>query len=506
MEQTSLWKTNAPASDYPALTGDHEADVVIIGGGITGLTTAYLLGISGVKTILLEAMRVGGGTTGYSTGNLYVTVDENYHHIEKKFNTEKIKAIISSRTAAFNLIEEIVSSNRISCSYNKHPWYFFTENEDDSKTIEAEFEACKRGGLEAHSDDKPPVPFKVVRSLRIDGQAQFNPMQYIKGLATVVAGKVQLFESSPVIAIDEGEKDQLHTIRTAQGSVRAKHVIHATHTPKGVMAIQSFTAPYREYAIAVKLNSGHPPHAICWSFNRPHHFSMRAYQAEDGQEYLIALGEPHKVGQKTDNENCFRNLYQYVKDRFDAGEIAYRWSAQHYRSADSIPYIGRRDKKSNVYIATGFSTDGLVYGTLSAMIITDLIRGKKNPWEDLYDPKRHNPLKTAGDFIKENANVFVQYIKDLPHKSEVESLADVNPGEGKIIEYDDEKYGVYRDEKKKLHIVSAICNHMKCIVHWNPVEKSWDCPCHGSRFTHDGKVIEGPAIADLGKMKPGKET
>jgi Rieske Fe-S protein len=261
---------------------------------------------------------------------------------------------------------------------------------------------------------------------------------------------------------------------------------------------------YREYAIAVKLSSGEYPKGIFWVMGQPHQHSIRSYTDSRGEDYLLVLGEPHKVGHKKDNETCFKSLESYAGMRFDVKSVDYQWSAQNYRSADGLPYIGATDDNANVYIATGFATDGLTYGTLAAMIISDLILGNENPWQKLYDPRRHHPFKSAGRFIKENVHVLMDYMHDLPYLAEAESVSGIAPGEGKTVAIKGEKFAVYRDETGELHQVSAVCTHMKCIVNWNKEAKSWDCPCHGSRFTVDGQVLEGPAIANLPKTETGK--
>jgi Rieske Fe-S protein len=230
---------------------------------------------------------------------------------------------------------------------------------------------------------------------------------------------------------------------------------------------------------------------------------MRTYENEGGKVLMI-LGETHKVGQKDDNRECFENLEKFVRQHFSVEKIAYKWAAQQYKPADTLPYIGRTTDSSRVYIATGFSADGLTYGTLASMIITDQILGRKNKWSEIFDAQRHTPLDSAGEVIKENINVAAQYIKDLPFIGDVSNFEDVQNGSGKVVEVEGEKFAAYRDKDGQLHVVSAVCTHMKCIVNWNTSEKSWDCPCHGSRFNCEGEVIEGPAIADLYKLKNDK--
>jgi glycine/D-amino acid oxidase-like deaminating enzyme/nitrite reductase/ring-hydroxylating ferredoxin subunit len=499
MRKTSLWKDDAEASAYAPLRKDLKVDVAIVGGGITGLTAAHLLARAGKSVAVLEAWQVGGGTTGFSTGNLYATVEERLKTIRSKFDRETVQAVAASRTAAIEYIENRVREFAMDCDFHRRPWRLISETEKDDNFLEKEYQACLDVGLDAHLDSTTPLPFNISKALRIENQAQFNPMQYVKALAAHSQGTgCAIFEHTPVLQIQEGSPNIVYT---ENGTVTASEVIHATHSPKGVRFVHTLMGAYREYAIAVKLNSGSYPEGIFWVMNKPHQHSIRSYTTRSGENYLLVLGEPHKVGHKKDNEICFQALETYIGARFDVKSVEYHWSAQNYRSADGLPYIGAIDDKPGVYIATGFATDGLTYGTLAAMIISDLILGNENPWSKLYDPRRHNPLKSAGRFIKESAHVFMHYMSDLPYLAEATQVSAIPPGEGKSVVIKGEKFAVYRDEAGEIHQVSAVCTHMKCLVNWNREQKSWDCPCHGSRFTVDGEVIEGPTAINLPKRE-----
>lgn len=504
MGKTTVWQDTEDKSCFMDLRQDLTVDVAIIGGGITGITTGYLLASAGVSVAVLEAWRVGGGTTGHSTGNLYATVDEQLNKLRSKYDLPTIEKVASSRAAAVNFIENMVRKYNMDCHFRRVPWYLISESEEDNHTVEIEYEACRDAGLLSSLENVSPLPFKIHRAAKVMDQAQYNPRLYLKEFAQhAEKAGCRIYEHTKVFNIEEGDP---HILHTAAGKVTAKYIVHATHSPKGVMFVQTLLGPYREYALAVKLNNDVYPEGIFWTFNKPHHHSIRTYTDAKGEKYLLILGEPHKVGQKEHNEECFTKLESYIRERFDVSEIKYRWAAQHYKAADGLAYIGRREKDSTVFIATGFSTDGLTYGTLAAQMIADEITGKENPYKELYAPYRHNPMKSAGDFIKENVNVLGQYLKDIPYKAEIEKLSDVPSGEAKTIEVDGEKYGAYRDHSGKLHVVSIVCTHMKCILSWNHAERTWDCPCHGSRFNHDGLVIEGPAISDLPKMSDKNES
>lgn len=491
--ENSVWKATAEKSNYPPLEKDISTDVAIVGGGITGLTCAYLLSKSGKSVVVLEAKEIGGGTTGFSTGNLYSTVDSRLFNIASKFDEETSQKVVKSRTAALDLIETLIANNHISCDFYRTPWHLFTETDEEKSTIEKEFKAAKNAGLTTTLLESLPLPFSIKSAVRIEGQAQFNPMKYVKGLAKATSGDCcTIYENTRVLNFKAGKPCVLET---PMAKINAKHIILASHTPKGVYAIQRSIFPYREDAIAFKLNDEHyPPAGIFWGLTKSQHHSFRTY-ATDDQKFLIVAGEHYKVGQAEDAKKKFDQLEKFARDRFDIASIEYKWAAQSYRSADGIAYIG--EIEDNIFTGTGFSADGLTYGTLAAMIISDLINGIKNKWADTYDINRHNPLKAAKNYLKENLNVLGEYMKDFPGFADVDEFKEIKQGEGKVISVGGEKIAAYRDESNKVHTMSAVCTHMKCIVNFNNAGKSWDCPCHGSRFDMDGAVLEGPALTDL---------
>lgn len=491
----SLWKAKAEKTNYPALEGNITVDVAIVGGGITGITTAYLLAKEGKKVAVLESHKLAGGTTGDSTGNLYAMVDKRLHHIQSKWDEKTARSVAESRTAAVNLVEDLVKEHDIQCDFRRVPWFLFSETNKKDETIEKEIAAAKDYGLEVEELHELPLPVKVSTAIKVEGQAQFNPAAFVRGLAKKIdSAHCQIYENTNVHHIEKGENQVLSTQR---GTVTAKKVILATHSPKGFYAVQTAIYPHREYAIAAKLNSGDYPEGIYWDTEAKFHTSMRSYKNHTGN-YMLVLGGHHKVGQDDHYERFFEKLEQHARKLFDVSNIEYKWSAQHYKPADGLPYIGE-SSDDNIYFATGFSTDGLTYGVLSAMIFNDLLNDRKNQWADLYKAKRFTPVKSAKNFIKENINVARQYLDILPGKAEAEGFSEVKLGEGKVVEIDKEKFAVYKDETGKLHCLSAVCTHLGCIVDWNDAERSWDCPCHGSRFEVTGDVIEGPAFSPLEK-------
>ncbi|MFL5765925.1 MAG: FAD-dependent oxidoreductase [Bacteroidia bacterium] len=496
MKTISIWESTArQGTVYPMLQGDKQADVVVIGGGITGLTAAMLLSDAGKKVIVLEALNVGLGTTGNSTGNLYVTVDEHLSGIKKKWNADVMKAVVRSRSSALSLIEQTIRRFDIKCDFYKTSFNFFAEDLDKNAEdfLQKEFDALVEAGLSPTLSQNPGLNFPVKKMISVDGQAQFHPYKYASQLAHSISQKCEIYENSPVEDFDEKEG----IVKTKGGSVKAGAVIMATHTPKGVWMVQGDLGPYREFGVAAELKSGSFPGGIYWGVNAPKH-SVRSFKDGD-KNYIMVIGDKYKTGQGENTFDYVRHLEKYLDERFDIGEERFVWGGQHYRPADGLPYIGKHSDK--LYFLTGFATDGLVYGTLASMIVSDMISGKKNEWEDIYDLKRYTPIKSFKEFFKENADNIVQYLKDTPWSADVKSLQEIARGDGKVIESGGEKLAVYKDEMGYSHAVSAVCTHMKCVVNWNPAEKTWDCPCHGSRFKTDGTVLEGPAVIALQKKE-----
>lgn len=499
MKTTSLWnKISVRPSQYPELTKDIEVDVAIIGGGITGITAAAQLMAAGKKVVILEADKIGGVTTGSSTGNLYIAVQPFYQNIYSKFNLKTAKAIAQSRKFAIDYIEKNIKEKNINCHFSRRPWYAYT-CKDPRISFEKEVELFKKMEVPIEYTNTLPLPLKFKKAVVMQNQARFNPLQYVISMADALAKQgCLIFENTRVKHIDE--KD-FCTLKTAQGTVIAKKIVMATHTPIGINPTQLFTAPYRSYVVAVRLKDHKYPEGHFWDLDRPPHATCTHAETGNHPELLMVAGSHHKTGQGTHMDSHYAEMETFLRDHFSVAEVAYKWSAQHYQAADDVPYIGLANRFSkHTYMATGYFADGLVYGTLAGIIISDLISEKNNPLENIYRSTRFKPIASAGFLAKEDTNLFLQYLKDYPlfgsHQYE-----DVKVGEGKVMEINREKCAVSRDEKNQLHIVSAVCTHMKCIVNWNDAEKTWDCPCHGSRFRQDGKVIEGPAISNLEKKK-----
>ncbi|HEX2970029.1 MAG TPA: FAD-binding oxidoreductase [Bacteroidales bacterium] len=388
----SIWEAFvAETKGFTTLNEDIHADVAIIGGGITGISTAYNLSREGKKVVVLEAGRVGMGTTGSSTGNLYIPTGQ-FHTILSKHGEDVLSDVTLSRAAALTFIEDRINEFGIDCGFQRVSWNYFSPGKKGSKEIENEFEAIKNSGLNISDSPPPGFPFGMSSIVSVDLQAQFNPLQYVKKLAAAIdGGNCRIFENTRVTNIREYDPCY---VETTGGIVKADKVVQATHTPKGIYLVHAQMEVYREYAIAARLKENIPVPGIYWALDGKDKYSIRTYSTDAG-DYLIVLGDSRKVGHKELTEESFIKVEEFVRKHFNVGEISYLWAAQNYSPADYLPYIGTSPMEANVYIATGFSADGLIYGTAASIIISDLIAGKENAWAKTFDPKRFNPKASA---------------------------------------------------------------------------------------------------------------
>jgi glycine/D-amino acid oxidase-like deaminating enzyme/nitrite reductase/ring-hydroxylating ferredoxin subunit len=494
-----IWKAFSETTDFPTYYGDLKTDVAIIGGGITGISLAHLLSRdSNLKVTLLEAWKIGMGTTACSTGNLYSHVDQLVSSLENDYENHEIRKVIESRNLALDLIERNCGQLQIDCGFQRVPMYLFAGTGNVAEKLEKEESSTRIKGIDVKFLSQNKFPYKNYGGLELENQAQLNPLKYVQELAKAIHSEnCSIYENSPVIEIEEKKDGDGVLLKTENGALSADFVVHATHAPKGVKVFyQTMLGPYREYGVMAKLLSGVIPPGIYWGYYDEDKFSFRLFEHGD-EKYVIAVGQPHKVGQAKNNEKNLLTLEHFLKQHFDIGEVIHRWGGQHYRSADKLPFIGKTSKNSRTFIATGFSTDGLVYGTMAAQIICDKLTGKSNRFSELYDAGRFTPVKSAKRFTKETANMAGQYLKGLAAGLKKEDLADLAKGEGKVISEKNHKIAISKNDRGEIKKHSARCTHLGCIVNWNQAEKTWDCPCHGTRFDQDGNVLEGPALKPL---------
>lgn len=497
MKLEPIWRIAAKCHEYPSLKEHISVDVAIIGGGITGITTAQLLKKHGFSVAILESRNIAQGTTGQSTGNLYALTEYRLKELTSTYDLETIQQVILARLEALEQIRNTVDNFGLDCELHNRNMYLFTTS--DKYNIEEERSIADKLGIPTEDLSDQHFSFNYTSGLVLHNQAQLNPLTYVQELAKHIEdGGVRIHEKTCVEEISEADG---HVILKGAGfEVKAKYAIHATHTPKGLQIPYHTTlGPYREYGIAVKLKSGNYPDGIFWGHFGSQKYSVRSYE-RDNDKYLICVGSMHKVGQADDNRQNIEELIDFVNRHFDVASVAYAWGGQNYKPADMLPYIGVLKSGSRQYVATGFSTDGLIYGTVAAKIISDEITGIENEFSEIFKANRHQPLKVAKEFIKENVDVVEHLIGDYFKKGEDQEIKDLLPDEGKLLQRADGKYAVYKNKAGEVTMLSPICPHMKCTVNWNKAEKTWDCPCHGSRFDTEGRLIEGPSLDGLKKI------
>ena len=500
-----IWEKNITLPSTQSLRENLTCDVCVIGAGISGLTAAYLLAKEGKHVVVLESKSIGGGETSRTTAHLSNALDEQYYNLVKHFGKDGARLAAQSHGSAIDMIEEIAKEASIDCDFARVDGYLFATTTDEEQQLVQELEALQQiGWHDVVLRKQCPAPFlTALPCLQYPNQGRIHPMKYLAGLAQAVLDKNgQIFTDSHVVSFDTGP---VTTVVTQDGhSVSANHLVVATNTPvNDKVTMHTKLAPYRTYAIGVRVPKDSVPDALFWDMKDPYHYIRLQRSAGEDVDYdvLIVGGEDHKTGQDHHLIKHFQELERWTRLMFPmAQEVEYHWSGQVFEPVDGLGYIGRNPGDSkNVYIITGDSGHGTTHGTIGGMLITDLIMGRKNPWAALYDPAR-SPLKTVGEYLKQNLNVAAQ-MKDYVTPGEVDDPAQVMPGTGRIIREGMAKVAVYCDQEGFRHKRSAVCPHMGCIVNWNDIESSWDCPCHGSRFDPLGKVITGPASSDLEEVK-----
>jgi glycine/D-amino acid oxidase-like deaminating enzyme/nitrite reductase/ring-hydroxylating ferredoxin subunit len=500
-QTVSVWMATAEEiSSDSALAADASADVCIVGAGIAGMTTAYLLAREGLSVIVLDDGPIGGGMTGRTTAHLVNALDDRYFDLESYHGEKGARLAAESHTAAIDKVEAIVREEGIECEFERLDGYLFTPPDESKEVLERELKATHRAGITGTElvARAPLDSYDTGQALRFPDQGQFHPLKYLAGLAHAIrkhGGRIHTNTHASVI--EGGESARVETENGAV--VTARNIVVATNTPvNDLVAIHTKQAPYITYVIGARVPRGSITRALYWDTPDPYHY-LRLESASDGQAHdlLIVGGEDHKTGQADDFEERYRRLEDWTRERFPMAEaIEYRWSGQVLEPVDGMAFIGQNPLDAdNVFIATGDSGNGMTHGTIAGILLTDLIQGRENEWATLYDPSRKT-LRAIKEFAKENLNVAVQYT-DYVTPGEVDSADEISNGEGAIIRHGLKKVAAYRDEAGQLHERSAVCTHLGCIVDWNTTEKTWDCPCHGSRFDALGHVVMGPANSDL---------
>lgn len=496
---TSLWQTTVKPYQTRNAAGESIIyDVAIAGGGITGITTALLLQQAGKKCIVFEAANLCFGTTGGTTAHLNTLLDTPYTTFSKNFGKENARLVANAAAEAIELVRENITSYKIDCGFEEADAYLFSQDEKQSKELEEILEAATDAGLDVSLVDKLPVSIPFEKIMKVKSQAKFSPVEYVYALAKAFekAGGV-IVQDCRVTGAEEIEPLQ---ISTSKGLYRAKDLIYATLIPAGVNLLHLRCSPYRSYAMAVKLKDKNYPQGLCYDMYDPYHYYRT--QVINGEPYFIAGGYDHKTAQEENTEKCFLQLESHVRKYFDVKEVAYKWSSQYFEPADGLPYIGHLPgHPNNIYVATGYGGNGMVYSHVAAMLLKSMLLNEESPYISLFNPNRIKPVAGFKNFISHNADVIKQFAGKWFGHEKLEELADLAPGEGKVVIYNNQKVALHKDENNVLHALNPICTHLKCEVAWNLAEKSWDCPCHGTRYSYNGKMLTGPADKDLEEIE-----
>ncbi|MGE5372611.1 MAG: FAD-dependent oxidoreductase [Solirubrobacterales bacterium] len=491
----SYWILSTDETNYPALQDNITTDVAIVGGGLIGLTAAYLLSKEGVNVAVLEADRIVQGTTGHSTAKITSQHDLFYAKLINQVGREQAKQYADANEHAIRFIASLVKEHDIDCDFAWSPAYVYTQQEKYVRQIEEEARAAGELGIQATIEDRLDLPFPVKAALKFEGQARFHPLKYLKSLVKTFPDTCRIYEHTRAVNIEDDDAGHCLVIAENGRTVKAGKVIVASHFPFFDGGGLYFARMYanRSYSLGITID-GDFPDGMYITAELPSR-SLRL-QPFGNKQLVIVAGEGHKTGQTADTNQHYQNLIDYAHANFKVRDILYRWSTQDYETLDGVPYIGRlTGDHPNIHVATGFKKWGIANGTAAARILTDQILTGHSPWGQVFDPGRFTPVASAFNFVTQNANVAKQLISGKLRPAL--DRADVPIGEARIIRVEGDKCGAFRDEKGKLHVVDVTCAHMGCELEWNDSERSWDCPCHGSRFTYEGDIVEGPALSPL---------
>ena len=492
----SLWIDKAPTTAYPSLDADREVDVAVIGGGIAGITTALFCKQEGLRVAVLEKGVVSGAATGMSTAKASALQESVLSQVRKIAGQEALLAYARANVAALERMDGLVREHSIDCSWERLPDYTYAAEEAQVPTVEQVVEAGQEAGLPVEQTTDVPLPFDVPAAARLDGQAQFQPASYTRALARLVDGDGSaVFESTMVTGVSEGDPHEVHV--EGGVTVRARHVVVATQYPlldRGVFFARLEAT--RSYIVAGRADGVAPPDAMLITAGQPTR-SIRRWG-----DWILFGGEGHQTGASKADPERYEQLIEFGRRHYGITDFPYRWSTQDGMPVDHVPYIGRyHPRAERLWVAGGFQKWGMTNGTVAAMILGDLIAGRENPYAEHFDPNRAR-VRSAPQFAQINLLVGMHFIGDRLTPADASSASEVPAGEARVVRSGLGKVGVYRDEDGGLHAVSLRCTHLGCLTKWNDAERSWDCPCHGSRFDPDGNVLAGPAVKPLEPREP----
>ncbi len=484
----SLWvRTTGPAPIHGPLGHDITVDVAVVGAGLAGLTAARLLAADGATVAVLDAGPICAGVTGYTTAKVTSLHSLKYASLRSSFGAERAAGYAAANEAAIRKITELAHSDGIDCELEPAAAFTYTCEADQVASIEEEVDAATQAGLLASFTTDTELPYDVLAAIRVDDQAQFHPRMFCLGLAEAIIGAGgSVYERTRALELDG------RTVVTDRGRVTSDAVVVTTHIPfVDTGGYFGRMEPKRSYALAAQVR-GERPRGMYISVEQPTR-SVRS----TASGWLVISGEGHKVGHDDDTRQRYEALEAWTTEHFDTEPIEHRWSAQDYSPADGLPFIGRLPGHEGAFVATGFGKWGMTNGVVSAMILNDLVQGRANPWEAVFDATRVALKQSAKGVVSENVDVAKRFVGDRLAGLRAPDADELAPGDGGIVTLDGDTVAAFRDEDGTLHPLSPTCTHLGCRVSFNTAERSWDCPCHGSRFDLDGHVIQGPATKDL---------
>lgn len=497
----SLWIDTTPSTSYPSLRGEVDADVAIVGAGITGITAAYLLAKAGKSVVLVDKGRVAMSETGHTTAHILEATDADYRDLIKDHGEDGARTDTQAIRSAIAQIRSLVDELGIDCGLKPVDGYLYAEEEKDREYLQRQQEFLRKAGIETQWVDHVPLPFSTIGGLKYQNQYVFHIRKYVLAVAeAAVKHGARIFENSLANDVENADKDGRCVVKCEGGTIRARHVLLATHVPindRGSLWAKMHVT--RTYVVAAPIEPGQITDALFWDTAYPYHYT-RLLDTSKGV-FLIVGGEDRDIGKEDNDESRYRALEDYCRTRFGVASFTHRWSGQINEPADMLPFIGESSHGKNVWMSTAYSGTGMTYGTLAAILLTDFALERENPYAKLYDPGRTKIVSVLENVVTKATEFPKRMIEKLLHLDvEASTLAEVREGEGKIVSSKGLKYAVARIDGE-LRGVDPSCTHMGCTVTWNAAEKSWDCPCHGSRFDTRGEVLNGPATTPLAQRK-----